>query len=63
MLWEPSGNIWRINGIMANSSIQMFSHDLGSGSGILFFNDKDRQLILDAAPQTPWAPEAVAVNS
>ena len=55
MLWEPTGNIWAIQSIRVNSAMQLYSHDLAQQSGIIFFNDKGRKVVLDAAPQEPWA--------
>ena len=56
MLWERTGNIWNINSVRINSAMQLFSHDLSSQSGVIFFNDQGRTTVLDAATQTPWAP-------
>jgi len=57
MLWEGTGNIWSINQVRVNSAMQLFSHDLSSQSGLIFFNDDGRSVVLDAAVQVPWAPE------
>ena len=56
MLWERSGTIWRMNNVMSNSSLQLFSHDLTNQSGLIWFNDEGRSVVLDAAIQEPWAP-------
>ena len=56
MLWERTGNIWSINGVRVNSAMQLYSHDLEQRSDLIFFNDTGRRVVLDAAPQTPWAP-------
>ena len=56
MLWEGSGNIWGLNNVRINSAMQLFSHDLSQQSGIIFFNDDGRNVVLDAVIQTPWAP-------
>ncbi len=56
MLWEGSGNIWGLNDVRTNSAMQLFTHDLTQGSGIIFFNDDGRSIVLDAAIQEPWAP-------
>lgn len=56
MLWERSGNIWSMNNVRTNSSMQLFTHDLTQASGIIFFNDDGRGVVLDAAIQQPWAP-------
>lgn len=56
MLWERSGNIWRIQNVGHNSSMQLYSYDLKQVSGVIFFNDRGRQIVLDAVGQEPWAP-------
>lgn len=56
MLWERSGNIWNLNGIRSNSSMQLFSFDLTRESQVIFFNDAGRSTVLDAIVQEPWAP-------
>ena len=56
MLWEGTGNIWAMNNVRTNSAMQLFSHDLSQASGIIFFNDNGRQVVLDASTQEPWAP-------
>lgn len=56
MLWEGSGNIWRLNSVRTNSSMQLFTYDLTQASGIIFFNNNGRSVVLDAAIQEPWAP-------
>ena len=56
MLWERTGTIWNINGVRVNSAMQLYSHDLTQASGLIFFNKDGRQTVLNAAPQTPWAP-------
>ena len=56
MLWESSGNIWSLNSVRTNSSMQLYTHDLTQASSIIFFNDKGRSVVLDAAVQEPWAP-------
>lgn len=56
MLWEATGNIWRINSVRTNSAMQLYSYDLSQQSGIIFFNDHGRGVVLDAAIQIPWAP-------
>jgi hypothetical protein len=56
MLWEGSGNIWNMNSVRTNSAMQLFSHDLSQQSGIIFFNNDGRSIVLDAAIQEPWAP-------
>ena len=63
MLWEGSGNVWRINNVRTNSAMQLFSHDLTQQSGVIFFNDRGRSIVLDAAIQTPWAPAPVTQRS
>lgn len=59
MLWERSGNIWALNNVRTNSAMQLFSFDLSQESSLLFFNPDGRAAVLDAAIQTPWAPENV----
>ena len=56
MLWEGTGNIWSLNNVRTNSAMQLFSHDLSQASGIIFFNDDGRGVVLDASVQEPWAP-------
>lgn len=56
MLWEGSGNIWDLNSIRSNSSMQLFSFDLSRESQVIFFNDAGRSTVLDASVQEPWAP-------
>ena len=56
LLWEGSGNIWGLNNVRTNSAMQLFSHDLSQQSGIIFFNDNGRAVVLDASVQEPWAP-------
>jgi hypothetical protein len=56
MLWEGSGTIWGLNNVRINSAMQLFSHDLSRQSGLIFFNDDGRNVVLDAVTQTPWAP-------
>ncbi|MDG1087979.1 MAG: hypothetical protein P8P20_09605, partial [Acidimicrobiales bacterium] len=51
-----SGTIWGLNNVRINSAMQLFSHDLSQQSGIIFFNDDGRNVVLDAVIQTPWAP-------
>jgi hypothetical protein len=58
ILWEQSGNFWRLNNVRTNSAMQLFSHDLTQQSGIVFFNDNGRSVVLDAAIQSPWKPGA-----
>ena len=60
MLWERTGNIWAINSVRINSAMQLFSHDLSQQSDVIFFNDDGRTVVLDAAVQVPWAPQAVS---
>ena len=65
MLWEPSGAAWRINAVRTNSSMQLFTHDLLEKSSVIFFNDNGREVVLDAAPNEPWAgsPGEASVSS
>ena len=56
MLWEGSGNIWALNQVRTNSAMQLFSYDLSRKSGVIFFNNDGRGVVLDAAIQEPWAP-------
>lgn len=56
MLWERTGNLWRINNVSTNSVLQLFSYDLTKDSDTFFFNDAGRQTALDASVQQPWAP-------
>jgi hypothetical protein len=42
--------------VRINSAMQLFSHDLSRQSGLIFFNDDGRSVVLDAVTQTPWAP-------
>ena len=56
MLWERSGAIWSINRVRVNSAMQLYSHDLSQQSGLIFFNDDGRGIVLAAAPEQPWAP-------
>lgn len=56
MLWEGTGNIWNLNQIRTNSSMQLFSYDLSRESQVIFFNDAGKATVLDAVVQEPWAP-------
>lgn len=56
MLWEGSGNIWALNNVRTNSAMQLYSHDLSQASGVIFFNNNGRSVVLDAVVQEPWAP-------
>lgn len=56
MLWEGSGNIWGLNNVRTNSAMQLFSYDLSQQSGIFFFNNNGRAVVLEASVQEPWAP-------
>lgn len=56
MVWEGSGHIWRIAKVGTPSALQLASHDLSERSRTFFFNEDGRQIVLDAAPQQPWAP-------
>ena len=56
MLWEGSGNIWSLNNVRINSAMQLFSYDLSQQSGLIFFNNDGRGVVLDASIQEPWAP-------
>ena len=56
ILWEQTGNLWRLNNVRTNSAMQLYSYDLSQQSGIIFFNNNGRSVVLDAAIQTPWAP-------
>lgn len=56
ILWEQTGNFWRLNNVRTNSAMQLYSYDLSQQSGIIFFNNNGRSVVLDAALQTPWAP-------
>ena len=57
MLWEGTGNLWRINGVRTNSAMQLYTHDLSQASGVIFFNGNGRDVVLDAVVTTPWAPD------
>ena len=63
MLWESSGVAWRMSNVRANSSLQLFSHDLTEKTQLIWFNDRGREAILDAAPQDPWAPAGSSQSS
>ena len=63
MLWEPQGNFWSLQNVSHNSAMQLYSFDLSQESGVIFFNDQGRQVVLDAAGQTPWAPNATTQDS
>ena len=56
MLWEETGKVWQLNNARTNSAMQLYSYDLAEQSGLIFFNDKGRSIVLDASIQTPWAP-------
>lgn len=56
ILWEQTGSLWRLNSVRTNSAMQLFSYDLSQQSGIIFFNDNGRAIVLDAAIQIPWSP-------
>ena len=56
MLWEGTGNIWALNSVRTNSAMQLYSYDLSRASGIIFFNNDGRGVVLDAVIQEPWAP-------
>ena len=56
ILWEQTGNFWRLNSVRTNSAMQLYSYDLSQQSGIFFFNDNGRAVVLDAAIQVPWSP-------
>lgn len=60
MLWEPTGAAWALNAIRVNSAMQLFTHDLTEKSNVIFFNDDGRRVVLDAAPQEPWASANVS---
>jgi hypothetical protein len=55
MLWERSGVIWNINNVRVNSAMQLYSYDLSQQSGLIFFNNDGREIVLSASPQEPWA--------
>jgi hypothetical protein len=63
MLWEPQGNLWSLQNVSHNSAMQLYSFDLSQESGVIFFNDQGRQVVLDAAGQTPWAPNRATEDS
>jgi len=56
MLYEQSGQLWSINNVFSNSSLQLMTHDLTQESQLIWFNDDGRSVVLDAAVQEPWAP-------
>jgi len=56
MLWEQSGNLWSINQVFTNSSMQLFSFDLSTESQKIFFNEGGKTSVLDTVVQEPWAP-------
>jgi len=56
ILWEQTGNLWRINDVRTNSAMQLYSFDLRHQTDLVFFNDEGRAIFLDAALQTPWSP-------
>ena len=63
MLWEPEGNLWRLQSVSHNSAMQLYSFDLSQQSGVIFFNDQGRQVVLETAGQTPWTPNNTAQGS
>lgn len=56
MLWERQGNFWQLQNVSHNSAMQLYSYDLTRESGVIFFNDQGREVVLDATTQSPWAP-------
>lgn len=56
MLWDPNRHVWDLNQVRVNSAMQLYSHDLSQKSGLIFFNDDGRRVVLDAIIQEPWAP-------
>lgn len=56
MLWDPNGHVWDLNQVRVNSAMQLYSYDLTQKSGLIFFNDDGRRVVLDAIIQEPWAP-------
>ena len=62
MLWERQGNFWQLQNVSHNSAMELYSYDLTQQSGVIFFNDQGRQVVLDAVSQSPWAPADVATS-
>jgi len=60
MLWEATGNIWTLNQVSVNSAMQFYSYDLSQKSGIIFFNQDGRDIVLEEAGKEPWAPAGSA---
>ena len=56
MLWEQSGNFWRLENVGHNSAMQLYSFDLTKKSGVIFFNAQGREAVLEAAIEAPWKP-------
>lgn len=56
ILWEGSGNIWGLNQVRTNSAMQLLSHDLSVKSGVIFFNDQGKDLVLSESGNAPWSP-------
>lgn len=56
MLWEQTGRVWRLNDVRTTSAIQLFSYDLSQQSGVIYFDDASRAIVLNAAIQVPWSP-------
>ena len=63
MLWEPQGNLWRLQNVSHNSAMQLYSFDLSQQSAVIFFNNEGRQVVLDTAGQTPWRPNNTTQDS
>jgi hypothetical protein len=63
MLWESKGNLWRLQNVSHNSSMQLYSYDLSKESGVIFFNDQGRKIVLESAGVSPWAPGASIEDS
>jgi len=62
-LWDPTGVSWNIVGVRTNSAMQLYSYDLSQQSSIVIWNDDTKQLVLDAAPQEPFAPPGSSTSS
>lgn len=56
LLWDPTRVSWNTVGVRTNSAMQLYSHDLSQKSSIVFWSDDTKQLVLEAAPQEPFAP-------
>lgn len=62
LLWDPSPNLhsWNLTGVRTNSAMQLFSYDLSNESQQILWDERGKELVLDAAPQEGFAPPGSA---